>query len=69
MRGLVVHVGLADVNEMAGPRVELLEVVGGEVEALPPIVSEPLDVALDRVDVLVSSRRQLQRPPNSFASS
>ena len=52
MRGLVVHVGLADANEMAGPRVELLEVVGGEVQALRPIESEPLDVALDRVDVL-----------------
>src|SRR5436190_18412218 len=47
-----VHVGLADADEMAGPRVELLEVVGGEVEALRPIESEPLDVTLDRVDVL-----------------
>src|SRR4051794_1092271 len=37
---------------MAGPRVKLLKVIGGEVEALRPIVSEPLDVALDRVDVL-----------------
>src|SRR5438046_10321780 len=37
---------------MAGPGVELLEVVGGEVEALCPIESEPLDVAFDRVDVL-----------------
>src|SRR5690242_3752084 len=37
---------------MAGPRVELLEVVGGEVKALRPIESEPLEVALDRVDVL-----------------
>jgi hypothetical protein len=52
VRGLVVHVGLADANEMASPRVKLLEVVGGEVEALRPIESEPLDVALDRVDVL-----------------
>src|SRR4051812_45412269 len=52
VRGLVVYAGLADANEMTGPRVELLEVVGCEAKALRPIESEPLEIALDCVDVL-----------------
>ena len=40
--GLVVHVCLANVDEMAGPGVELLEVVGGKAQALCPVESEPL---------------------------
>src|SRR6516165_2791647 len=50
--GLVVHVCLANVDEMAGPGVELLEVVGGKAQALCPVESEPLHVTLDRIDVL-----------------
>ena len=41
-------------DEMAGPGVELLEVVGGKAHALCPVESEPLHVTLDRIDVLRS---------------
>src|SRR5262245_52565361 len=37
---------------MAGPGVELLEVVGGKAQALCPVESEPLHVTLDRINVL-----------------
>src|SRR5215475_14475051 len=50
--GLVVHVCLANVDEMAGPGVELLEVVGGKAQALCPVESEPLHATLERIDVL-----------------
>src|SRR5215470_18822062 len=50
--GLVVHVCLVNVDEMAGPGVELLEVVGGKAQALCPVETEPLHVTLDRIDVL-----------------
>ena len=50
--GLVVHVYLANVDEMAGPGVELLEVFGGKAQVLCPVESEPLHVTLDRIDVL-----------------
>src|SRR5215471_21678923 len=38
---------------MLGPRVELLEVIGGMVEVLAPIKSEPMHIALDGIDVLL----------------
>jgi len=37
---------------MAGPGVELLEVVGGKAQALCSVESEPLHVTLERIDVL-----------------
>ena len=49
----VVDVRLAGLDQVDGPRVELLEVVGREVEVLAPVEAEPADVRLDRVDVLL----------------
>ena len=49
----VVDVGLAVSDQVDGPVVELLEVVGGVVEMLAPVEAEPADVLLDRVDVLL----------------
>jgi hypothetical protein len=51
--GEVVDVGLAGLDQVYGPVVELVEVVGGEVEMLAPVEAEPADVFLDRVDVLL----------------
>src|SRR5262249_39971701 len=52
--GEVVHVGLAGLDELLGPSVELLEVVAGVVEVPAPVEAQPSDVAHDRVDVLLS---------------
>ena len=72
--GLVVDEGQALLDEVDGPGVQLLEVVGRVVEVLAPVEPQPADVGLDRVDVLlllllgfVSSNRRWQRPPNSWA--
>src|SRR4029077_7829111 len=51
--GQVVDVGLAGLDQVYGPVVELVEVVGGEVEMLAPVEAEPADVFLNRVDVLL----------------
>ena len=51
--GEVVDVGVAGLDQVHGPVVELVEVVGGEVEMLAPVEAEPADVFLDRVDVLL----------------
>lgn len=48
---LVVHVGQSLADQFDGPCVELVEVIRGVV-LLGPLESEPLDVALDRIDVL-----------------
>ena len=50
---LVVDIGLAGPDQVLGPLVELLEIVGGVVEVLAPVEAEPAHVALDRVDVLL----------------
>ena len=50
---LVVDVGLARLDQVLGPRVELLEVVGRVIEVLAPVEAEPAHVALDGVDVLL----------------
>jgi hypothetical protein len=51
--GEVVDIGLAGRDEVNGPVVELMEVVGRVVEMLAPVEAEPPDVLLDRVDVLL----------------
>ena len=51
--GEVVDVRLAGLDQVDGPVVELVEVVGGVVEMLAPVEAEPADVFLDRVDVLL----------------
>ena len=50
--GEVVHIGLSLPDQLLGPLVELLEVVGGIVEVLAPVEAEPADALLDRFDVL-----------------
>jgi len=50
--GEVVDVGLAGLDELDGPGVELGEVVRGVAEALP-VEAQPADVGLDGVDVLL----------------
>ncbi len=47
----VVDVGPPVLDQLHRPVVELLEVVGGVVEVLPPVEAEPADVAYDRLDV------------------
>ena len=48
-----VDVRLAISNELLGPLVELLEIVRRVIQMLAPIEAEPLDVALDLVDVFL----------------
>ena len=50
---LVVDVGLAGADQVLGPGIELLEIVGGVVEVLAPIEAEPAHVALDGVDIFL----------------
>ena len=49
----VVDVGLALVDEVDCEVVELVEVVGGEVEVVAPVPAEPADVLQDAVDELL----------------
>jgi hypothetical protein len=49
----VVHVGLALLDELDGPAVELLEVVGGEEEPVFPVGAEPAHILDDGVDILL----------------
>ena len=53
VRREVVDVGLARPDQVDGPRVELLEVVGRVVEVLAPVEPQPAHVRLDGVDVLL----------------
>ena len=50
LRILVVDIGETLLHQILGPRVQLLEVVGG-VDRRAGLVSEPGDVVLDRLDV------------------
>ena len=43
----VVDVGLAGLDQVDGPLVELVEVVRGEIEMLAPVEPEPAHVGLD----------------------
>ena len=56
---LVVDVGLAGADQMLGPLVELLEIVGGVAEMVAPIEAQPAHVALDGVDVLLLLLRRV----------
>ncbi len=51
--GEVVNVGLAGLDKAGRPRIQLLEVVGGEVQVLAPVEPQPAHVGLDGVDVLL----------------
>ena len=48
--GLVVHIGEAFVDELFGPFIQLVEIVGG-IEFLVPLETEPLDVFLYGVHI------------------
>ena len=50
--GQVADVRLARLDQLHGPVVELVEVVGGVEEAVVPVEAEPAHVLLDGVDVL-----------------
>ena len=49
----VVDIGMAGSDQLDRPRVELLEVVGGEGQVIAPVEAEPAEVGLDSVDVLL----------------
>ena len=51
--GLVVNIGLAGPDQILGPGIELLKVVGGMVEVLPPVKTKPPDIVLNRIDVFL----------------
>ena len=53
VRREIVDIGVAGADQVPGPLVQALEVVRREIEMLAPVESEPADVPLDRVDVLV----------------
>ena len=50
---LVVDIGLARADQVLGPAVELLEIVGRVIEVLAPVEAQPAHVALDGVDVFL----------------
>ena len=52
VRGQIADVGLAGLDQLDGPLVQLVEVVGGVEEPVLPIEAEPADVLHDRLDVL-----------------
>ena len=49
----IADVGLAGLDELDGPLVQLVEVVGGVEEAVFPVEAEPADVLHDGIDVLL----------------
>ena len=46
----VVDVGLAALDQVLAPRVQGLEVIGGEMKVLAPVVAQPAHVVLDGLD-------------------
>ena len=50
--GQIADVGLAGLDQLHGPLVELVEIVGGVEEPVFPIAAEPVHVFDDRIDVL-----------------
>ena len=52
-RRQIVDISLAHTDQVLGPVVELLEIVGCEIEVRAPVEPEPAHIALDRVDILL----------------
>ncbi len=50
---LVVDIGEPGADQILGPIVKLLEIVGGVIEVLAPVEAEPAHVALDGVDIFL----------------
>ena len=46
------HVGQALLDELHGIGVHLFKIIGGKIEAVPPVIAQPADVLLDGLDVL-----------------
>ncbi|MNH08227.1 hypothetical protein D3C79_676360 [compost metagenome] len=53
IRGQVADIGLATLDQFNGPVVQLAEIVRGIAHVAGPVEAQPLDVALDRVDVFL----------------
>ncbi|EJT84048.1 hypothetical protein PPS11_27281 [Pseudomonas putida S11] len=51
--GKVADVGLATLDQLDRPVVQLVEVVGGVAHIAGPVEAQPLDITLDGVDVLL----------------
>ena len=49
----VVHIGMAAFNQMLGKAIQLLEEVGGKVQALLPVEAQPTHVILNRLHIAV----------------
>ena len=53
VRREVVDIGVPGIDQMLGPAVQALEMIGGEIEVLAPAEAEPLHILLDRIDIFV----------------
>src|SRR5688572_514978 len=51
--GKVADVRLAILDQLNGPIVELLKIIGGVKQSVFPIAAEPADIVDDRIDVLL----------------
>ena len=51
VRRQIVHIRIAALHQVFGPRIELLEIVRGVIEVLAPIVAQPAHVLFDGVDI------------------
>src|SRR5690606_41104402 len=49
----IAHIGLALLNQVDCPAVQLLEIIGGVMHRPAPLEAEPCDVRLDGLNVLV----------------
>src|SRR5262245_29411494 len=50
---LIIDIGLASPDQVLGPSVELLEVIGSMIEVLAPIKAEPTHVTLNCIDIFL----------------
>src|SRR4051812_24736383 len=51
--GLIVDEGMAGADQMLGPGIKLLEIIGRIVQVRSPVEAEPAHVALDGVDIFL----------------
>ena len=49
---LLIDVGMAFFDHVLGGFVEEIEVVAGEIQVVPPVEPEPVDIGFDAVDIL-----------------
>ena len=72
---LVVNVGLTLLDQADGEVVQFGEVVTGIVQTVAPVITQPMNVAFNGLNILgvlllglVSSKRRLHVPPNFSAT-